>query len=308
MSVDVTMTKHRKRHGHGPKVLALLACLGVGSGLAACAASSGGGGLTGTGGSLARFALHGDRLYALGGSQLKIFGLADGLHPELLRSRYIGWDVETLFRDGNRLFVGARNGMYIFDVSEPDAPKQLAFTGHLYSCDPVVVQGNTAYVTLRKGSACRGGENELRVYDVTDSTQPQLIGTYPMTGPWGLGVHDAWLFVADGKAGLRVFDTRDPRRLRPVGVMPEIHGYDVIPNQGVLVISAEDGLYQYDYRNGRLVGLSRLPIGKGAEALPALRLAIPPPPPAPVPVLRVAVPPPAPGAGPPEAPPPKKNR
>jgi hypothetical protein len=238
--------------------------------------------MTGTGGSLARFALHGDHLYALGRSHLEIFDLRDGLHPQRLGSRFIGYDVETLFRDGNRLFVGARNGMYIFDVSVPELPRQLAFTGHLYSCDPVVVRGNTAFVTLRQGSACRGGANELRVYDVSDPTQPEQIAAYPMQNPWGLGVDGDWLFVADGKAGLKVFDARDPRRLRSVERLRGITGYDVIPNRGVLIVSAEDGLYQYDYRRGRLLRLSRLPIGKSAGPLPAaLPVAIPPPAPPP---------------------------
>lgn len=289
----------RARHfaslgGRGVLVPVLAAMLAMG--LSACAASIASGGMTGTGGSLARFAVHGEYMFTLDRSTLTVFDLQNGLHPVRVGTFPVGWDVETLFLSGNRLFIGARSGMYIYDVSVPEAPRRLAFTGHLYACDPVVVRGNTAFVTLRKGSACRGGANELRVYDVSDPTLPLQIATYPMHNPWGLGVDGDWLFVADGKAGMKVFDARDPRRLRRVRTMKEIFGYDVIPNGGVLIVSAADGLYQYDYRQGRLQRMSRLPIGKGAQPLEAMRVAIPPPAPGPA-----VVPP-------PKRPPPKKQR
>ncbi|MDY0002870.1 MAG: hypothetical protein RBU30_16345 [Polyangia bacterium] len=254
--------------------------------------------MTGTGGSMARFALHGEHLYTLGRSELVIFDLRDGLSPEQIGSQRIGWDVETLFLSGNRLFVGARSGMYIYDVSVPQAPRQLAFTGHLYACDPVVVRGDTAFVTLRKGSQCRGGSNELRVYDVSNPTQPELIATYPMKNPWGLGVDGPWLFVADGRAGLKVFDSRDPRRIVEVQRLRRVTGYDVIPSGGLLIISAADGLYQYDYSQGRLRRLSRIPIGGGPGSLRGMPVAIPPPAPGPK----------APARTPPASPPVKKQR
>lgn len=280
-----------------PFLLALLLALPLASGLTGCASGSSGG-LSGTGGSLARFAVHGHHLYVLGHTELRVFNVRNGQHPRRGETQHVGPGLETLFLHGDRLFVGARTGMYIYDVSVPESPQHLAFTGHFESCDPVVVRGNIAFVTLREGTQCRRGTNALQVYDVSEPRRPRLIATYPMHNPWGLGV-DGWrLFVADGKAGLKVFDARDPKNLVLMETLTELTGYDVIPNRGVLIVSAVDGLYQFDYHQGRLLQLSRLQMGPPAAGAPDLRIATQPP------ASKVRLPGPTPSA--PEMPPPAR--
>jgi hypothetical protein len=174
----------------------------------------------------------------------------------------VGTDAETVFLAGHLLYVGARTGLYVYRVADPERPKYVGEQRHVYACDPVVVQQDVAFVTLRSGQpGCARGENELRIYDVSDPTQPRVRRSYPMRSPGGLGVDGNLLFVVDGAAGLKVFDATDPLQLRLREILPAVHGYDVIPNRGVLIVSAADGLYQYDYRDGPLRQLSRLPIG-----------------------------------------------
>lgn len=217
----------------------------------------------GQGGSLARFAIEGEVLYALGGDRLSAFSLANPELPmEVSRTR-VGADAETVFLAEQRLYVGARTGLYVYSVADPQRPKYLGEQRHVYSCDPVVVQEGVAFVTLRSGQpGCPRGEDELRVYDVSDPTRPRLRRTYPMRSPSGLGVDGRLLFVVDGTAGLKVFDATDPLQLRLREILPDLRGYDVIPNRGVLIVSANHGLYQYDYSNGPLRLLSQIPIGK----------------------------------------------
>jgi hypothetical protein len=215
-------------------------------------------------GSMARFIVHHDHLYALNGSQLRTyeatsFGL---LHP--VSTLRVPADAETLFPHGDLLFVGAQNGMLVYSLDDPGRPDLVGRAAHVVSCDPVVVEGDVAYVTLRSGTGCRRGVDALLVFDVTDPTRPTEIARRPLASPHGLGVDDGVLFVADATQGLLVFDVRDPHTPRPIGTVPEIAGYDVIADRGVLFVSADDGLYQYLYGPDGIAWsfpLSRIPIG-----------------------------------------------
>jgi hypothetical protein len=237
--------------------------VGLALALPGCKKNGGSGSGAGRGGSLARFAIAGDTLYTLGGDRLNAFSLANPELPMEVGRIRVEADAETVFLEGSLLYVGARSGLYVYDVADPRRLKYVGEQRHVQSCDPVVVQEGVAFVTLRSGQrACRRGADELRVYDVSDPTRPHLRRTYPMRSPSGLGVDGDLLFVVDGPAGLKVFDATDPLDLRLQEVLPDLRGYDVIPNRGVLIVSGEDGLYQYDYRGTRLRLLSRLPMGK----------------------------------------------
>jgi hypothetical protein len=241
---------------------ALLLCLG-------CAAGKSAAGVAGRGGSLARFALKGESLYVLSGPKVKTFDLSLPARPrEVHQLRLRDFGLETLFQHGNRLYVGSRTGMYILDLTEAARPVHLGTHRHLYSCDPVVVQGQTAYVTLRSASSCRTGKNELQILDVSNPLHPRLQKIYRLTNPGGLGVDGRLLFVADGHAGLRIFRLLSPSRLQQVAHLPRLKAYDVIPHGGLLIVSATDGLYQYRYNSRMMRRLSRVPIGRGAAAAP----------------------------------------
>jgi hypothetical protein len=171
---------------------------------------------------------------------------------------------ETLFPYGELLFVGTRQGMLIYALEDPTAPELIGRADHVYSCDPVVVEDDVAFVTLRNDTGCRRGLNLLLVFDVTTPTEPRAIAQLPMTSPHGLGVDGDLLFVADSVQGLLVLDVHDPHDPRPLTTLPEIAGYDVIPDAGILFVSADDGLYQYEYGPHGLtwgLPLSRIPIG-----------------------------------------------
>lgn len=218
-------------------------------------------------GSMARFIVQDRFLYALNKHQLIVYDLekGDGDLPEKVSTIPVDAEVETLFPYGHLLFVGTRQGMLVYELADdPTAPKLIGQASHVVSCDPVVVENDIAYVTLRSGSACRRGQNALLVFDVKDPTNPQQLVQRPMTSPQGLGVDGNKLFVADAKDGLLIFDVRDPRNPKLVGDAPEVAGYDLIAHAGTLFVSAADGLYQYRYgKKGNIQPkpLSRIPIG-----------------------------------------------
>jgi hypothetical protein len=203
----------------------------------------------GVGGSMARFTINHDFLYMLDGGTMHAADISLASAPEKQSSQYVMWDIETIFPYGNKLFIGARSGMHIYDLTTPENPQKISTYSHLNSCDPVVVSGDYAYVTLRSGTQCQGFTNQLEVLDISNLSSPSLVKAYPMHNPHGLGVDDPVLFICDGDDGLKIFDATDKLKIDQnlIKHYKNIHAYDAIPLGGVLMLIGEDGIFQYDY-------------------------------------------------------------
>jgi len=218
------------------------------------------GGAAGKAGSMARFTINSNYMYAVSDTSLFIFNLKKGDSPSLVSKMKIGWDVETIFSYKDLLFFGTRGGMIIYDIAKREEPLLVSTYRHIYSDDPVVVQAGYAYVTLRSRNG-RKENNVLQVYDIKDPSSPILVKTYQMKNPWGLGIDRSKLFVCDGKYGLKVYDASKVNNLKLLETIEEINGYDVIPCGRILIVSARDGIYQFDYNEAKLKKLSRIPVG-----------------------------------------------
>ena len=204
----------------------------------------------GIGGSMARFTISGDYLYTIDDVDLNVFNIVELSDPDLANTIEIEWGIETIFPYEDKLFIGARNGMHIFDNSNPTNPLQASTFLHVRSCDPVVVQDDLAYVTLRGGfEQCDGFTNQLDVIDVSDIYVPELLATHPMEFPNGLGIDGTSLFICEGEFGFKVFDATDPLTIGDnlLQRFDDIHAFDVIPFNNTLMMIGNDGLYQYDY-------------------------------------------------------------
>lgn len=219
---------------------------------------------TGTGGSMARFTIVESFLYALHESYIQLVRIDDPVNPSLWSRVDVGWGIETIFPYGDNLFIGSTTGMFIYDNTDPESPMRLSSFAHVTSCDPVVAQGDFAYVTLRAGSFCGGGVNRLDILDITDLTDPVMVESYSMQGPFGLGIDGSTLFVADGVAGLKVYDVTDPMDIDLLAFETSNETYDVILIPPVAIVVGPDGLDQYDYSDvattGELVLLSHLDV------------------------------------------------
>jgi hypothetical protein len=125
------------------------------------------------------------------------------------------------------------------------------------SCDPVVVEGDLAYVTLRSGTTCQGFTNQLEVIDIKDLTNPVLLKIYPMTNPHGLGIDNKNLFICDGDDGLKIYDATDHLKIsdNQLAHYKNINTYDVIPYNNVAIMTGKDGIYQFDYSNPKDIKL-----------------------------------------------------
>lgn len=209
-----------------------------------------GGAPAGVGGSFARFTFSGNNFYTIDHSQLKTFSLNRLDCPLLVATNTVAWDIETLFPYKDKLFIGSTTGMYIYSVTNPNLPVQLSRFAHAFACDPVVVENETAFITLRSGTNCRMGVNQLSIIDIKNITNPTLVKAYPMKSPKGLSVWDDMLYVCD--EGLKIYDAKDKTAIDK-NLKAHITGFetfDVIAyefnKKRIVMVIGSDGLFQFD--------------------------------------------------------------
>lgn len=225
--------------------VAMSSSSGIRSGGGAAAGAS-----YGVGGSMARFLTYDKYLYMLQTDyMLKVADISDPENPVVEYDKYVGWGLETMFIHDGFMYLGSTQGMYILSLQYPESPFITAVYSHITSCDPVVVNGNRAYVTLRSGNMCGGTADLLEVIDVADKYDPNLLASYPMNEPYGLGISGTTLFVCQGDNGLVVYDASNYNTIssNKLAEFSDIQATDVIPLNGILFTIGDGGFYIYDY-------------------------------------------------------------
>ncbi len=213
------------------------------------AMASGGGQSYGIGGSTAKFTLMNDHLFTIDNHSLKVFDVSAAQDPVYSKTVNIGFGIETIFPYQNKLFIGSTTGMHIYNASDPSAPVKLSTYQHFTSCDPVVVEGNYAYVTLRSANTCQQGVNLLEVLNIHDPASPQLVSSFSMLNPHGLAINASKLFICEGQNGLKAFDSSDVLKIgqNQLSFLKGFNAVDVIAGPKSLIVTGADGIYQFDY-------------------------------------------------------------
>ena len=203
----------------------------------------------GQGGSMARFTLYDDYLYSVSDSDLMVFNISDPSRPDSTTKINLGWGIETIFPYQDKLFIGSNTGMYIYNNQNPEKPERMSMFNHARACDPVVVQGDFAYVTLRTGT-CGTAPNQLQVINISNLFAPWMIRSYPMEHPHGLSVWEKTLTVCEGSYGLKSLDITEPHAIKELQHLKDHHAFDVIQlSSDILLVIGDDGFYQYNNSN-----------------------------------------------------------
>lgn len=197
----------------------------------------------GQGGSLAIFALKGNYLYAVDNSKLNIFSLININVPVIVNQVEIGFNIETIFSYNQYLFIGSRNGMYIYSLENPENPVQLSSVQHFTSCDPVVANATHSFVTLHSGTFCGNNLNVLQVYNTTDLNNPILVHSRNLVYPKGLGLYNNYLFICDDV--IKIFNIENPNEPVLVNTIDK-NCFDLIIRENSLFAIGENGLYRYE--------------------------------------------------------------
>lgn len=242
--------------GGGPQVFdqGLATTNNTGGGVAASAGATGREAV-GLGGSMARFAVYGNNLYVVDNQDMHIFDIATAGNPSKVNQVQIGWGwgIETIFPHEDKLFIGSNTGMFIYDNSNPSNPTYMSEFQHADACDPVFVDGDFAYVTLRSGTLCQNFTNQLDVIDITNLNNPSLVSTTQMSNPHGLTVADEKLYLCEGDEGLKVFDVSNKQTIAENQLFHDnsLTTYDIIkvPNANRLLVVGKGGFYQYNSDN-----------------------------------------------------------
>lgn len=207
-------------------------------------------GNVGTGGSYAKFQINNNALYTVESFNLKVFNITNPTETFYDKTVYMnewlgGGVFETLFKQKEFLFIGSTNGMYIVNAYDEFNPYFVSSFAHATACDPVVVYGDTAYITVRGGSNCGSIEDQVNVINITNIQNPTLLSTYLLNQPYGLGILNNVLYVcAHGK--LNVFDATNSAELILMNAY-ETDVKDVIALNTHLIAVGTNKIIQYDY-------------------------------------------------------------
>jgi hypothetical protein len=216
----------------------------------------------GKSGSMARFGLYDQYLYIADNNSLYMFDVKNADKPVKAGSIWLNGTIETMFIYDDHLFFGTPNGMLVYSLNVALSPVYVSNFWHTTACDPVVIQDGYAYITLRGGTTCNISTiNRLDVVKMSsDYKQYELVSTYNMVEPYGLGIDENVLFICDGSAGLKVYDATDKKDISSnlLATFPDIHAYDVIPTGNYLFAIGNNGFFLYDYadvKNIKQIGL-----------------------------------------------------
>jgi len=76
-----------------------------------------------------------------------------------------------------------------------------------------------------------------------------------LTNPFGLAKDGNYLFICDGRDGLKVYDASAVNNLKLLKHIPGMEAYDVIAWNKRLLLVTDKGLRQYDYSDIRNIQL-----------------------------------------------------
>jgi len=204
---------------------------------------------TGVGGSLAKFTLVGNYLYAVSSHYLYTVDISNASNPVKVDESALNFDMETIYPYKNYLFIGSRTGIYIYSLDNPAKPVLKGQAKHGRSCDPVVANDSVSYSTLKGSTMCGPAESGLYVYDVKDLNSPELKKTIPITEPIGLGMADSALYVSCANEGLRVYSIANAFNPVERETISGYHFIDLIPYNDLLICWVSTGIVLYDISN-----------------------------------------------------------
>ncbi|MCZ2355262.1 MAG: hypothetical protein LC115_01020 [Bacteroidia bacterium] len=214
---------------------------------------------SGINGSTSAFTVVGNYLYILDGQNLQVWNVSTPSQPTLVTVFQTATsNPETIFGADSLLLVGTRSGVIFYSLANPENPVWLSTYSHITSCDPVVAQGRYAYLTLRTGTPCQRGINLFEIVDFSNLQSPISAFSINMNNPKGLAVNGNYAYVCENQ-GIQVINVANPQNASLLNRFGAFDGSDVIFYDNKLIITAKDGIYQYDVSNiNTPIQLSRL--------------------------------------------------
>lgn len=214
----------------------------------------------GKGGSMATFILKNNYLYTVDQSNLNVFSISDETNPVKVNSINAGFNIETLFSMDDYLFIGSRNGMFIYSIAQnPEVPVFVSQAQHFTACDPVVANSTHAFVTLHTNAVCNPNLsiNKLMVYSISDISSPQLITSRDLQEPKGIALYENYLFLCD-KNDILVFDITNPQYMILKKTIANVPAVDIIIDGNHMLAFTAGSVYQFDIDPGNIQNITQV--------------------------------------------------
>lgn len=211
---------------------------------------------TTTQGSYSNLLVLGDFMYVINKEKLQTFSVENPESPTLINDQEVGFNIESLLHHKGSLFIGSAEAMFIYEIDEKGIPNRTSVTEYsnlgndFCMNDPLAVNDNNAFASISSrttGECGRFDMNEIRVYDIQNLSNPLLITTVGMDSPRGIALDGHVLFVCEAETGLKVLDVSNPANPVQLHHFSGFRAFDVIANDGLLVVVGPDKIYEYDY-------------------------------------------------------------
>lgn len=207
------------------------------------------GGGSNTSGSINTFTTNSHHLYILTSNQIASFDISTAQMPiEQTKVGLSRWG-ETLLATETHLFIGTTSGMQIYSAPTSGTPSSVSEVTHIVACDPVAVDGNFAYYTIRSGTTCGMSANALGVVDISSISNPVLLNEFNLDNPFGLSAQNNKVWVCDNTSGVKYFDASNPSTVgnNLLSTVTGITAYDIIVSGTTAIVMGENGITQIDY-------------------------------------------------------------
>lgn len=157
---------------------------------------------------------------------------------------HVGGAADAAALDGERLLVGAGSRVLVFDVADPDRPRELAVSDSLAG-------KVTALAVVEEVVVAGLGDEGIAVLSSTGDSLAH-IASLPLPGyVEAVTMHDSIALVADGPGGLQIVDVSDPARPREMATAFDLHrimdaavsgdhAYLAAADEGLLVVDIDE--------------------------------------------------------------------
>lgn len=199
--------------------------------------------------SYATFAVIGDYLYRADYFALVTYDISKADEPKEVSRTNMGWMIETIYPTDDYLFLGGTQGVSIYQRDNPGLPRYAGSVTHFRACDPVVVSGSIAYVTLRGGNGCGETRDVLLTVNIADPSHPTIVAETELATPFGLAVREPFLYVSTGPSGYALLDVTRPTEPASLGTWGDWPTKDFLWSNDVLYVLGFDDLRIYDVRD-----------------------------------------------------------
>lgn len=161
-------------------------------------------------GSMSRMITVGNYLYAVDDASLITLDASAPAALQVTNRTKLGAQIQTIFHYSGHLYIGSASTMYVYDINTtPAAPSlksSFAYPPVLLARDPIIAFDSVIYSTVTSDV----GFGSFRVFNNKNVSNPVLLGSINLQQPRGMDRADTVLYLCNGRAGLYLFNIKQP--------------------------------------------------------------------------------------------------